>query len=201
MSNIEYLFIYNYIILFFFVNNIVVIYNKQYFKQINKFEIKLFKIYKIRNINELKWFLNICITRNRELYTITLCQDNYINKFVIKFNINITKKTFEISLNYISIIKNNKQVTLQSIHTFQQRIKFINFAIVIIRSNIIYTTSKLTKFFINSSNYYINQSNYTLKYLTNTKNYIIVFDKQSISSNIIFINSFNVLFANNKETR
>ena len=151
-------------------------------------------------MNELKWFLNIRITRNRKLCIITLYQNNYIDKLVFKFNINITKKTFEILLNYILIIKNNKQTTLQSIHFFQQRIKFINFAIVIICSNVICVTSKLIEFFINFSNYYINQSNHTLKYLINTKNYVIVFDKQSVNSNIIFINSFDVSFANNEKT-
>ena len=41
-------------ILFFFVNDIVVIYDRQYFKQIDEFEVKLFKIYEMKSMNELE---------------------------------------------------------------------------------------------------------------------------------------------------
>ena len=54
MLNIEYLFTYNYIILFFFVNDITVMYYLQYFKQINVFEQKFFEVYKMRNIDKIE---------------------------------------------------------------------------------------------------------------------------------------------------
>ena len=54
MSNIEYLFTCNYIIFFFFVNDIAVMYYSQHFKQIDVFEQKLFEIYKMRNIDEVE---------------------------------------------------------------------------------------------------------------------------------------------------
>ena len=54
MSNIKCLFMYDYIFLFFFVNNITIIYYSQYFKQINVFEQKFFEIYKMKNIDEIE---------------------------------------------------------------------------------------------------------------------------------------------------
>ena len=201
ISEIECLFICDYMILFFFVNDIIVIYDRQYFKQIDEFEIKLFKIYEMKSMNELKWFLGIRITRNRKLNTMILCQNNYIDKFIVKFNININKKVSNSSLKYITMIKNIEQVTSQSIYVYQQRIKFINFATIITRSNVIFAISKLVEFFINFSNYHINQSNHTLEYLVHTKKYVIVFNDQSTNSKIIFLISSNVSFANDEKTR
>ena len=54
MLNIKCLFICDYIILFFFVNNITIMYYSQHFKQIDIFEQKLFEIYEIKNIDEIK---------------------------------------------------------------------------------------------------------------------------------------------------
>ena len=67
MSDIKCFFINNYMILFFFVNDIAVLYHSQNIKQMNEFEQKLFNVYEMQNLSEIQWFLNIRITRNREL--------------------------------------------------------------------------------------------------------------------------------------
>ena len=92
MSKIKCLFICDYMFLFFFVNDITVMYYSQYFKQINVFELKFFEIYEMKNIDEIEWFFNIRITRNKKQRKTFLCQNNYIDKFINKFNINMIKK-------------------------------------------------------------------------------------------------------------
>ena len=67
VSNIKCLFINDYMIFFFFVNDIAVLYYSQNIKQMNEFEQKLFNVYEMQNLSEIQWFLNIYITRNREL--------------------------------------------------------------------------------------------------------------------------------------
>ena len=65
-------------------------------------------------MNEIKWFLNIRVTRDRELYEMFFCQNNYIDKLINKFNINIFYKSSEASLtHFISMMKNKKTITLQ----------------------------------------------------------------------------------------
>ena len=54
MLDIECLFMCDYMILFFFVNDITVMYYSQYSKQIDVFEKKLFEIYEMRNMNEIE---------------------------------------------------------------------------------------------------------------------------------------------------
>ena len=49
------------------------------------------------------------------------------------------------------IVKNLNQTIVQQILKYQQRIEFINFVVVIIRSDIAFTTFKLSEFLINSS--------------------------------------------------
>ena len=68
LSGIECLFINDYMIVFFFVNDIAVLYHSRNIKQMNQFEQKLFTIYEMWKMNEIEWFLNIRVTRDRELY-------------------------------------------------------------------------------------------------------------------------------------
>ena len=68
MSDIKCFFINDYMIFFFFMNDIAVLYHSQNIKQMNEFEQKLFNVYKMRNLNEIQWFLNIRITRDRKLH-------------------------------------------------------------------------------------------------------------------------------------
>ena len=131
-----------------------------------------------------------------------LCQNSYVDKLINKFNINMTKKTFEFFIvNYIFMMKNESTATSQKIYAYQQRVDFINFAIVITRSNVIAVVFKLTKYFTNFSKHHMKQTNRTLKYLTHIKNYVIVYNDQTNQKNIIFMKFFDVSFANDINTR
>ena len=54
----------------------------------------------MRYIDELQWFLDIRITRDRSQRTLTLCQDNYIDKLIAKFNVNTSVKSSKASLSF-----------------------------------------------------------------------------------------------------
>ena len=93
------LFVNVYMLVFFYMNDIAILYEKKHTQQIKKFQNKLFQIYEMRYINELQWFLEIRITRDRMKHTLTSCQDNYIDKLIVKFNVNTTIKSLKTSLN------------------------------------------------------------------------------------------------------
>ena len=65
VPEIECLFMNEHLLIFFFVNDIVVIYNLRYKQKTNIFKIKLFQIYRMKSLRELEWFLDIYITRDR----------------------------------------------------------------------------------------------------------------------------------------
>ena len=92
--------------------------------------------------------------------------------------------------------KNEKTITLQKIRTYQQRVEFINFVAIIIKSDVIFAASKLSEFLINLQTYHMKQINRVLKYLIYIKNYVIILNDQTNNSNIIFINFSNISFAN-----
>ena len=202
MLNIECLFTCDYMIFFFFVNDIAVMFYSQYIKQIDVFEQKLFEIYEMKNIEKIKWFFNIRITRDKKHQKTFLCQNNYVDKFISKFDIDMIKKTSSFFIvNYIFMIKNENIATSQKIYAYQQRVDFINFVVVITRSNVAAAIFKLAEYLTNSSEHYMKQTNRTLKYLAHIKNYVIVYNDQTNQKNIIFMKFFDVSFADDINTR
>ena len=59
-----YLYINNQIIIFFYINDIVIMVHLQYYSDFLNFKTKLIAEYKIRDISKLKWFLSIRIMYN-----------------------------------------------------------------------------------------------------------------------------------------
>ena len=166
------------------------------------FSKKLFEIYEMRNIDEIEWFFNIRITRDRKQQTTSLCQNNYINKFINKFNINIIKKRSKsFIINHILMIKNKNIVISQQIYVYQQKIDFVDFVATIIRSNVIVVVSILFEYFTNFFKHHAKQASQTLKYLTFIKIYVIVYKNQANNIIVIFLDSSNALFANDLNIR
>lgn len=94
VAGLHCLFTNDYMLLFFFVDNIVVLFDRQYTKQLDELQAKLFDAYEMRYLGELDWFLSIRISsdieKTRHLW---LCRDSYIDQLTSKFNISIDRKT------------------------------------------------------------------------------------------------------------
>ena len=156
----------------------------------------------MRNIDEIEWFFYIRITRDKKQQTTSLCQNNYIDKLINKFNIDMIKKESKSSIiNHISMIKNENIVTSQQIHMYQQKIDFVNFVATISRSNVIVVVSILSEYFTNFFKHHAKQANRTLKYLTHIKFYVIVYKNQTSNIIVIFLESSNASFANDLDIR
>jgi hypothetical protein len=72
--------------------------------------------FELREIGELKWFLGICILRDRIYHKVWLCQDLYIAKVAKMFNLEHRKAKTLIITDYL--LKNNQQATLTDIHRY-----------------------------------------------------------------------------------
>ena len=197
------LFINIYMLIFFYVDDIVVLYEKKYIKQMKEFQSKFFQIYEIRYISKLQWFLEIRISRNHNQCTLTFYQNSYINKLIIKFIVNKVSRASKALLNSFDddFEKNLNQATAQQILTYQKWIESINFVAIIIKSDIAFAASKLSEFLINSSSQHIKAVNLVLKYLAHIRSHEIVFNNQTININFIFFDSSNVSFADDLRTR
>lgn len=202
VPGIECLFTCSYMILFFYVDDIAVLYYPRFKKQVDEFEKKLFEEYEMRNMGEIEWFLGIRVTRDRELQQTTLCQDSYIDKLISKFNVNTTGKAPGSPLaHHVVMTKNEEQATLQDIYAYQQRVGSINFSAITTRPDTAFAASKLAEFNSNPSTYHMSQADRVLEYLAHTKNYAIVYYGQAIHSDTIFLASSDASFADDLDTR
>jgi hypothetical protein len=87
ISKINCLFFNNWLIFFFYVDDIMIICLKENLNWMRSFEKSLMKKFEMRILKELKWFLKIRIIRNRDNKKIWLCQNSYISKMMTKFHL------------------------------------------------------------------------------------------------------------------
>jgi hypothetical protein len=201
ISEMNCLFHNEFMILFFFVNDIDLIYHCQYTKQVNKFTKKLLVTYEIHSLDELQWFLEVHVIRNRIKKQLTLNEALYIEKLMIKFHIDLTNRASESSLPHEELIKNQNQATPQRIFEYQQKVESINFAAVITRSNMTHAAFKLSEFLTNSSDFHVACANRVIKYLRHTKQLSIVHNFLIDDLRIIFLSSSDAFYADDVKTR
>jgi hypothetical protein len=120
MSMLEIICLYanDWLIFFFYVNDIIVLFIKSNANRMRIFEKALMQRFEMRILNSLQWFLSIRIIRDRDNRKIWLCQDSYIIKMTSKFNLKEIKCSkislidlsirFEASENHVT--KSNSQL-------------------------------------------------------------------------------------------
>lgn len=201
VAGIDCLFSNDFMLFFFFVDDIVVLFDQRHTKQVDEFQAKLFNAYEMRYLGELEWFLGIRITRDRETRRLWLCQDSYIDKLTSKLNISTDKKCPGAPLPYEELMKSTSQATSQEIYSYQPRIGSINFAAVITRPDVAHAASKLSGYLTNPSQHHSECANRVLLYLTHTRDLSIEFNAQTINPRKIFLASSDASFANDLDTR
>ncbi len=88
VPGVDCLFTNDWLILFFYVDDFVLLYRTEDEAKFLEFEAALLSKYEIRGLGDLKWFLGIKIIRTDDkLY---LCQDSYIDKLIEKYHIPTT---------------------------------------------------------------------------------------------------------------
>jgi Reverse transcriptase (RNA-dependent DNA polymerase) len=92
IPSINCLFINDFLLLFFYIDDIVILFNRRYTQKVKKFEASLLRRFKMRTLEELKWFLGIQIERERHTQRLWLCQNSYIFKLIAKFHVNLNGK-------------------------------------------------------------------------------------------------------------
>ncbi len=203
MLEINCLYANDWLILFFYVNDIIILFMKSNANRMRIFEKALMQRFEMRILSSLQWFLNIRITRDREKRKIWLCQNSYIIKMTSKFNlkeikcskISLIDLSIRFERNESHVIKSNSQL----IYAYQQRIESLNFAAMISRLDIAFITVKLTQFLQISHSNHFSAADRIISYLHEIKNLVIEYsDKRS--TNILLCVS-DVAFANDETIR
>ena len=201
VPGLECCFVNDYMIVFFFVDDICLLYDKRYTYEVDAFQSKLFDIYEMRNLREIKWFLGIRIIRDRPNRLLWLCQDSYIDKLASKFNISPDSRHYETPLPVEALRKNTEQATSQEIYAYQQSVGSINFAAVITLPDVADAASKLSEHLINPSSRHLELANRTIDYLIGTRSLAIQFNGLSDQSKTILLASSDASFADDPDTR
>lgn len=195
------LFTNEHIVLFFFVDNIVIIYHRDHTTYIDEFQRKLFEIYEMRYLGELQWFLAIRIIRNRDERKLWLCQDSYIAKLATKFNVKEDSKRSVPLPPDEPITQNPDQATDQDIYAFQQKVGSINYAAVHTRPDITHAASRLSEHLQNPSAQHLHLAQRVLEYISHTRSYALTFSGFTQSTKDLFIASSDASFASDIDTR
>jgi hypothetical protein len=134
----------------------------------------------MRSLGALKWFLGIRIERDRPTRRLWLCQDSYISKLTAKFHVSLNGKMPCTPLfSELHAAEDGYEATAQQILAYQQRVGSLNFAAVITRPDIAYSTSKLASFLRNPTAEHLAAADRTLQYLCSTRTYAIEFSGEN----------------------
>jgi hypothetical protein len=168
------------IIVFFYVDDIVILYHKSHQSEFTQFKQSLLQKYEFKDLGELKWFLGIRVIRNREDQRLWLCQDSYIEKIATSFNL-LESPQFKTPLAIQELYASETQATPQEVHAYQSRIGSTTYATSITRPDAARASNKLAEFLLNPSPAHLKAANRLIKYLYDTRYLAIEYSADSAS--------------------
>ena len=130
---------------------------------------KIAMVFKIKDIGELFWILNMKVVRNREKKTITLCQEAYILGMLEKHNLSHEKGVDNPELT-CSIHKESKLLDTEGHATYRSMIGGLLYAAITTRLDISHIVGQLSRFLENPTENHMKSTIHVFKYLKQTSN-------------------------------
>ena len=162
--------------------------------------------YKIKDIGECQWFLNMKVTRDRKLNTITLSQSAYVERVLEKFDMKDCKPVGNPCVSYDlysppgSAQLDETPLTTKEQNYYQQIIGSLNYAAMITRPDIAYATNELGRFNAAAKQYHLQAAKHVLRYLRGTADLGLEFKKHPTKIPQVEIYT-DASWANDLETR
>jgi hypothetical protein len=133
------------ILVFFYVDDIVLLCSPEKLPQLHKLREALMKKYEMRDLGELTWFLGIRIIRDRQQKKLWLCQDSYIKKIANTFHLQDSKPPVTPMVTE-ELVPNHEKATPQEIYLYQRKVGSLLYATTITRPDVARTANKLSEF-------------------------------------------------------
>jgi hypothetical protein len=133
VPSINYIHHNDWMIVFFFVDNIIYLYRKQHQEKYNEFEAKLSTKYELRKIGKPEHFLGIQLTRDRTKRTITIYQEAYIKKICKRFEQSLFNRKVNTPLPSEPLIPFHGKATEAQVKEMQEKVGSIGYAAYITR--------------------------------------------------------------------
>jgi hypothetical protein len=157
------------ILVFFYVDDIILLSRKERAKQATKLKANLMARYEMRDLGPVQWFLGIRVTRDREQCTVYLCQDSYIDKVANRYHLTNWKAPTTTPLPTEELVPYELKATLQEIHAYQGKVGSLQFTATVTRPDTAYAASKLAEFLTNPGPQQIAAVGQALTYLYATR--------------------------------
>jgi hypothetical protein len=170
------LFVNDWLIVFFFVDDIVYMFRDSDQDRATEFCQQLTSKFKMRDLGNLRWFLGIRIVRDRERRRIWLSQDSYIENIAARFNLDQLNGSPSTPMTLEPLTPNNEIADQAFTHLYQRKVGSIIYAAVITRPDIARTAAILSTFLTNPSNTHMAAANRCIQYLYGTRQLGTMYD-------------------------
>ena len=155
------------IIVFFYVDDIIIVNHPKQAKEAALLDQNLKKQWELREL-DASWFLNIRIIRDREQKKLWLCQDSYIESIAHKYNL-VTERKIGSPLSIEPLVPYDGVASPQQIHGFQAKVGSAQYATTITRVDAAKATSKVAEFLTNPGPKHIDAVDRIIQYLYETR--------------------------------
>jgi hypothetical protein len=156
------------IIIFFYVDDIILAYSKQMETEVQQAVQRLRDKYSITGGDDLQWFLGVEVIRNREQRKIQLLQAAYADK--ISRLVDRKDIRHDTPMAAIELKPREGLATPSEINKYQRKIGSLMFAAVTTRPDIAFATSRLARFLMNPGQEHHDAADRVLLYLQSTRN-------------------------------
>ena len=189
-------------LVFFFVDDIVILYHRDHESHVRQLKQDIMATYHMRDLGELKWFLGICIIRDRSQQKLWLCQDSYIEKIVKRFHLETHRTLSTPAATTEHLTQYDGQASAHQIYYYQQLVGSLMYPAIITRPDIARTSSKLSEFLVNPSPKHIDAAERAICYLNRTKSYAIEYSlpPDDLTSDV-FICASDAAYADNEDRK
>jgi hypothetical protein len=133
----------NGIIVFFYVDDIIVAYRRRQEGEAQCLITGLQERYKLSGGDDIQWFLGIKVLRGRKARSTWLSQSSYIDK--IASLVDQEGKITKTPMNDVELMSYEGKATRHSIKKYQRKVGSLLYAAVITRPNVAFAVSRLAK--------------------------------------------------------
>jgi hypothetical protein len=196
------------LIVFFYVDDIVVLVHPDHLDDHRWFEERLEAVYDLRKLGELKWFLGIRVLRDWTAGTIWLIQDSFIEKVVNKFDLDQKSggRHPAVPLVENSLPQSAEETNYQRTQLYQQLVGSLAYILTFTRPDVARAHSVLAWHLQNPGQKHISAVKHIWRYLYGTRHLAIRASQQIAESSSyvwdksLFYGASDAAFADNVES-
>ncbi|KAJ6030953.1 uncharacterized protein N7446_007597 [Penicillium canescens] len=165
------------IIVFFYVDDILIASHRLARERANQLERDLEAHWELTNHGEAEWFLNIRIIRDRSMKKLWLCQDSYITSVAARYNLT-DRPPVSTPLPIEELKSYEGLASAKEIHLYQQKVGSMGYATTITRPDAAKATAKLAQFLTNPGPQHQKAADRVISYLYTTRYLAIEYSAQ-----------------------